>query len=241
MPAVQPQLGWCGQINQRTAGQLFHAGGPIGTGHSGFTGGFVLAHGAQCGNGRTSVHYLMRTRQVRHRQIQKPAFVLIDQAPAFCGDMPMLPIGEQRRTDTGSNGFDHVHALIMLGADHARHTAFDDPCLLARDCGQRVPQELLVIHIDGGDDRNLRFRDHVGGVQSATQTNLEQGVIRWRLSKGQQGRYGRNLEIGDRVRAIGLIAAIQNFGQRFFADQLAGKTDAFVKPRQMGRGIRMHG
>ena len=50
-------------------------------------------------------------------------------------------------------------------------------------------------------------------------------------------RAGRDLEIGDRLAAVRGFAFLKHLGQVAFRDQLAPQTDAFVKPRQMRRGI----
>ena len=46
-----------------------------------------------------------------------------------------------------------------------------------------------------------------------------------------------NLKIGDCLTAIGAIAAIKQLCERRFADQIASDADAFMKSREMRRGI----
>ena len=85
---------------------------------------------------------------------------------------------------------------------------FDDPGLFGGDPGQRIAEELLVVHVDGRDDSQRRAVDDVGRIQPAAKADLEQGVIGGRLGEGQKGGRGGDLEIGDRVGTVGLQTGV---------------------------------
>ncbi len=155
--------------------------------------------------------------------------------------MPLLTIGKDRRAQLGRRRLNHLHGLILLGADDNGHTAFDDAGLFARNRGQGVAKELLMVDRNRRDDRHGGCVDHVGRVQTPAQPDLEQRVIRRRARKGQQTRDGRDLEIGDVFATVLNVTFVQNFGQVILGNQFTRQTDAFMKPCQMRRRIGVHG
>ena len=60
------------------------------------------------------------------------------------------------------------------------------------------------------------------------------------FGKALQCRACGNFKIGDRLTAIGAVAAIKQLCERRFADQFTGNADAFMEFREMRRGIGMN-
>ena len=102
--------------------------------------------------------------QIGARQIKQAALILIDHAPCFGRDMPLLAIGQKRRAQFRGAVFDHLKRGALLRADHTGHKTLDDASLLARDFGQRFAQILLMIDRHRGDHRQ-RGIDDIGRVQ----------------------------------------------------------------------------
>jgi hypothetical protein len=48
------------------------------------------------------------------------------------------------------------------------------PGLLGGDLGERVAEELLMVHVDRRDDREARAVDHVGRVEPPAEADLQQ-------------------------------------------------------------------
>ena len=69
-----------------------------------------------------------------------------------------------------------------------------------------------------------RAVDHVGGVEPAAQADLEQHEVGRRAREGEKGRGRRDLEEGDRLAAVGLLALRPAArARRVVVDQLAGE------------------
>ena len=154
--------------------------------------------------------------------------------------MPVLTVSHNRRAKAGGGGFDHLKTRFSLGADDARHETFDDACLFTRDFLKRLAEELLVVYGHRRDDGDGRVGYHVCGIQPPAKADLKQGIIRRAARKGEQGGASGDLEIGDRLTAVGGIAFVQHSRQRVLGDQRSCEPDAFMKTRQMRRGIGVH-
>ena len=240
VPAIQPKLHAGRGLCQRPTAQPLHTGGPENVFHGGATGVFSGPKVAQRRKCRAGILHLVRPRQARHRQIQKPALVLKHQPPAFLMHMPMLPMGHHRYAQPRRLPLDHVKRLVRLRPYHTWHAALQDPGLLKGNLAQRVAQILLVIDRHRRDHRQRRAVDHIGRVQPPAQPDLQQGVIRRAAGKGQKRGAGRDLEIGDVRALVGAIARVQHRTQMVFGNQLSGQPDPLVKPRQMRAGIGVH-
>ena len=134
---------------------------------------------------------------------------------------------------------DHLQRGILLAAHDHWHMALNDPGFFTRDPAQRVAKILLMVHIDRRDHAKRRLIDHIGGVEPPTKTHLKQRVISRCLGKGQKARGGRDLEIGDGIRAIGGKAAVEHIRQHILVDQLTCQPDTLMKAGQMRAGIGM--
>ena len=86
----------------------------------------------------------------------------------------MLPVGEDRRTEPFCARFDDVKRRVALASDDDRHAALDDARLFGGDIGQRVAEELLVVHVHGRDHREARGLDDIGRVQPPAKADLQQ-------------------------------------------------------------------
>ena len=64
---------------------------------------------------------------------------------AFFPHVPVLAMNEQRAAKLGGACLDHFKCFVRLRSNDTRHTTFQYACLLARDGGERVAQELSVI------------------------------------------------------------------------------------------------
>ena len=86
--------------------------------------------------------------------------------------------------------------------------------------------------------------DHIGRVIAPAEPRLEQQPVGLRLAEQQKSRGRGDLEEGDRLLAVGPLAAFKSRLQRRVLDDLAAalraKPDAFVEAKQMRRGVDMH-
>ena len=93
----------------------------------------------------------------------------------------------------------------------------------------------------GRDDGGGGRVDHVGGVDPAAEADLEEEHVGGRLGEQQQGRRGGDLEEGDRVAAVGRLAAREGVGQAVLRHELAApdgaEPDALVEAHEMRRGV----
>ena len=61
----------------------------------------------------------------------------------------------------------HRGGSRLLRRNHRRAAGFQDAGLLGSDLGQRVAEEMHMVHRDRGDCRHRRGRDQIGGVDAA--------------------------------------------------------------------------
>ena len=92
-----------------------------------------------------------------------------------------------------------------------RDATFDDPRLFGGDVRERLAQELLVVHVDRCDDRQAWCFHDIGRVEPSAQAHLKQGHVSGGVGERGKGGGGRDLKIGDRVGAVGLQAAVEDF------------------------------
>ncbi len=133
---------------------------------------------------------------------------------------------------------DHGPGGGQLRSNGQRHPLLDDPGLFEGDLLDAVAQVLLVVVGDGGDDADGGLADHVGGVQPPAEPDFQQqqvGATGIRLLReGEEGGGGGDLEEGDGLAAVRLLANLQQRGEPLLGDQAAGKADALVKAHQVG-------
>ena len=72
---------------------------------------------------------------------------------------------------------DHRARFVGLDADDGGPATLQDAGLFAGDQGQRVAQILLVVVVDGGDDRECRLVDDIGCVEPAAQAHFQQQIV----------------------------------------------------------------
>jgi hypothetical protein len=89
----------------------------------------------------------------------------------------VLSLGEDRRAEADGAVLDHLERFVLLAAHHNGDAALDDPGLFAGDPGQRVAEELLVVHVDRRDDREARGVHHVGRVEPPAKPDLQKGHV----------------------------------------------------------------
>ncbi len=106
--AVEPELGPAGRVDQRSATETLHPRGPGHIGHRRCARVFAEPEMPQGGERGARVLYLVFARERRHRQIKQPGFILEHEPPAFFPDVPVLTMGQQRRSGAGGNTLDHV-------------------------------------------------------------------------------------------------------------------------------------
>ena len=97
-----------------------------------------------------------------------------------------------------------------------------------------------MIHRDGRDYAKRRRFDDVRRVEPTSEADLQQQRIRFRSGKSEQRGACGDLEQRDRLIPVDGFAFAEHVHESAFFDKLAGKTDAFVELRQMGRDICVH-
>ena len=91
----------------------------------------------------------------------------------------------------------------------AGHARLQDAGLLDRDLCQRVAQELLVVHVHRRDHRDRRAGRSRWWHPAAAKPHFQQQVVGRMAREGQHGGRRGDLEKGDRLAAIGLLAFLQ--------------------------------
>ena len=64
--------------------------------------------------------------------------------------------------------------------------------------------------------RGRRLRDDIGGIEPAAQAHFEQQIVGGIAREGEKGRGGGDLEEGDGLAAIGLLAFLEQIGELVF-------------------------
>ena len=164
-----------------------------------------MAQGGQCGPG---IIDLMCAGQHRERQIQKPAFILINQPVAFFIDMPMLTVDKCWGLQTLGDSFDHLKRFVGLWTDHTGHAGFDNAGLFSGDFGECITKKLFVVDRHRSNDAKCGSVDYICSVKPSAKAHLKQGVICRAARHRQQCSAGSDLEVGDRAAGIGVIAFI---------------------------------
>ena len=235
--AIKPKLGFGGGINQRAFGEFLHPSGPSCACDCRLITAFRQAEVTQACEGGASVLELVCAHQRGRRKIKQASLVLIDKAAALFRNMPMLALGNQRRAKACGLGFDHLCGVFGLCRKDKRHATFDDPCFFRGDLGDGVTQELRMIKRDGGNHCEGGFFDDVGGVKTPAETDFEQRIVGRRARHGKEASDSCDLEIGDRVAIVGIVAFVQNLSEMRLGNQLACEADALVKAGKVRRGI----
>ena len=196
---------------QLTLAEILHAGGPVGFGNAALEQAGVLqaeACGPQGGNRGARIDLLVLSGHFRQRQIEQAGLVLIDQPSVVLAHMVFLPVADQRRAQAVGDLFQHRFAALVLltGDDHGR-AGFDDAAFF-RGNGLDVGSEKIgVINGDRRDHAHKRLFDHIGGIETPAQTDLEQHKIGGMLGKQQQGRRRCHFKKRHRLARIGGFAA----------------------------------
>lgn len=102
----------------------------------------------------------------------------------------------QRHDGAGSRrpGLRHDDGLRRLGAQQHRRAALEDARLLARDQLARGAEDLLVVELHRGHDREHRGGNDVRGVQAAAETHLEHERLAAAVAVAQKGQRRRHFE-----------------------------------------------
>ena len=191
-------------------------------------------------HGQRGVIGLMRSGQRGQRQGQFAKTVAVVDRFADLG----RPI---EITDIGPRSCDHrlfdhrLGNVSRIGLRYQRHTGAGDPGLFEGNPAQRITgdalfrdqQEFLVIDPQGGDGAGGLPVEHIGRIQSPAEANLDNAGIRRNPVEGEEIGSG-----GDFEKAGGeVLALIQHFlqqgGQQFVLDQLAGDANTLVIADQM--------
>ena len=187
----------------------------------------------------------MAAVQLRQREIEQAVVVLIDQTAALLVHVPVLAADAKRRTHLRCRALDHVQRRLRLRRDRRRHATLENRGLLGGDLLDGVAEKFEMIHRHRRDRAGERRVDHVGRVEPAAETDLEQQHIGRMPRKQKERRGGLDLEHRDRLRAVGALAFQQHIGQRLVAHQLAAarraETKALVETHQMRRGVDVDG
>ena len=126
--------------------------------------------------------------------------------------LPILPRDVKRGPHALAHALDLGSRLVRLHADDGRHATLQDAGLLMRDEAQRIAQILLVVVVDGGDDRHGGIND-IRCIEPAAEAHLEDEVISRRAAVGEEGGRGGDFEEGDRKTAVHLFAFLQQCGE----------------------------
>jgi hypothetical protein len=215
VPAVEPKLGLRRASCQRPLAQALHAGGPGGVPHGGLAGCLAVVRGAQRGKRGARVLDLVRAGKGRAAAGREARFRPgKTNRPRSFPDMPVLAMGEDRGAEPAARASITSSASSCWRPTTTGTPRLMMPGLLGGDLTQRVAEELLVVHVDRRDDREAGLFHHIGRIEPPAEPDLQQGHVGRGFGEGDEGGGGRDLEIGDRVGAIGGKAAVEDVRQR---------------------------
>ena len=99
----------------------------------------------------------------------------------------------QTRPALATGLLEHLDGFDFALAYHGDHTSLDHPRLFGRNFTNAGAEITLVIQIDRRDGRGQRCH-HVGGVEAATETHLEERQLHAGAPKQAKRDGGRGLE-----------------------------------------------
>ncbi len=196
--------------------------------------------GAQRGDRRSGVDQLMAPGEARPREVEQVGLVLVDEPAA------LLVHGEVLITDQhgpGTDGFrapaeDGVGLGVVLGGDHRRAAALEDPGLLGRDRLDRVAEILGMVAADRRHHRAGRPVDHVGGVEPAAEADFQEQHVGGALREEQERRGRGDLEHRDRLAGIGALTAREGVGQTVLVHEVPAADPADAHPLVESHEVR---
>ena len=121
-------------------------------------------------------------------------------------DVKILPCDLERRADFRGLRFQHRERFGLLKAKDGRHAALQDSGLLASDLGDTIAEKFGVIHRHRRDERGSWMRNHIRRVDTASETDFEQQIIRRMTIEEHESGGGCHFEKGDRRAIIHLFA-----------------------------------
>ncbi len=133
--------------------------------------------------------------------------------------------------------FDDSHSLWRLrGTDH-QSLVLDNACLLPRDQGQGLAQDMSVIVAEGGYDSHQGI-DHVGGIQPPAHAYLQNRELHPLLDEIEKAQGSDDLESGDTLDpAHQGLQPLSERSHRFFGNQPAIGLDPLAEGMQVRRGV----
>ena len=178
----------------------------------------------------------MRTDQRRRRQVEPREGRCHSEAARGRRHLPLTAHAKERYGELGRRVGDDLRARLALTADHRRHGVLQNSGLLRGDALELVAEEARVVIADRCDGREHGI-DHVGGVVAAAHADLDHREIGRHAREGEIGRDRGDLEEGDRLFLVGLLALCQHGIEKVVVDQVTGDPDALVEAHQMRRGV----
>jgi hypothetical protein len=89
--------------------------------------------------------------------------------------------------------FNDLDDFRCLCRTHHATFRFDDPCLFPRNCRQRITENMRVLKFDRRNRCN-RWRQHIGGIQTATEADFHHRNVDSLTGKMQKAQGGGELE-----------------------------------------------
>ena len=162
---------------------------------------------------------LQRVRMIRD------AAVIGDHQP---GADPLAGIGK------------HPVRLRVFPVDQRGAAGLDDPCLGGGDLGHGVAQVLHMVEAHGGDDGEQWRVDHVGGIEFAAHTHLQDHYVAALLPVIQHGCAGDELEFGGLTRHSihDWPDALKDIHQILIGNGRSVQGDALVETIDEGRRVQ---
>src|SRR5437764_5684055 len=146
---------------------------------------------------------------------------------------------KERRADASGSALDHRLSVGGLRCDDRRYALLENTGLLGRDLAQGIAEEIGMVERDRRYRRNHRAIDHVGRVEPAAETDLEQDDIRRNACEGKEGSRRGDLEERDRTAGIDPLHLAQQFAEQSIVDDRTGDADSLVETYEMRRGVDM--
>ena len=193
-----------------------------------------------CSYGVAGIVNLMPSLQLRQAEVKQAIFILEDQAPVLFKRLPILICNEDWSPDFFSDALNFCPRFIGLHANNCRYAVFQDACLFMGDGGQRVSKILLVIIINGGDDRKCGLCNYICCIEPAAQTHFKNEIIGRGSGESQKCGGGCDFKECNWRIAIGNFTFFQQSRQFLLSNCFTGHIDALMKFHEVGRGVAVN-
>src|SRR5579883_3319579 len=108
--------------------------------------------------------------------------------------------------------------FAFLRACDRKRARFQDAGFLKRNGRQRIAEKFTMIDGNGGDGRNQRRRNDIGGIVSAAEPHFQNGKFRRNAREKQERRRRNDFKNRDRFVVVDAFHFFEGIRQNFVVD-----------------------